>query len=63
MDMQDLNVDFGKRSALTDKEVAGDGPIGRFRANKMVLQPDANRLSFIGDVTIRITQQNKGGEQ
>ena len=63
IDMQDLTVDFGKRSALTDKEVAGEGPIGRFRANKMVLQPDANRLSFIGDVTIRITQQNKGGEQ
>ena len=63
MDMQDLNVDFQKRTAHTDKEITGEGPIGRFRADKMLLQPDAHHLSFIGDVTIRITQQNKGGEQ
>lgn len=63
MDMHDLNVDFDKRSAQTDKEVTGEGPIGRFRADKMILQPDVNQLSFIGDVRIRITPQNKGGTQ
>jgi len=60
MDMRDLNVDFENRSAHTDKEVIGKGPIGRFRADKMVLQPDARLLSFIGDVTIRVNPQNNG---
>ena len=60
LDMRDLNVDFEKRSAHTDNEVIGKGPIGRFRADKMVLKPDAHLISFIGDVTIRVTTQNKG---
>ena len=60
LDMRDLNVDFEKRSAHTDNEVIGKGPIGRFRADKMVLKPDAHLISFIGDVTIRVTLQNKG---
>ena len=60
LEMRDLNVDFEKRSAHTDNEVIGKGPIGSFRADKMVLKPDAHLISFIGDVTIRVTPQNKG---
>jgi hypothetical protein len=26
----------------------------------MVLKPDAHLISFIGDITIRVTPQNKG---
>ena len=44
LDMRDLNVDFEKRSAHTDNEIIGKGPIGRFRADKMVLKPV--RISF-----------------
>ena len=60
LDMRDLNVDIEKKSAHTDNEVIGKGPIGHFRADKMVLKPDAHLISFIGDVTIRVTPQNKG---
>ena len=60
LDMRDLNVDFEKRSAHTDNEVIGKGPIGRFRADKMVLKPDAHLISFIGDITIRVSPLSKG---
>lgn len=61
IDMPRLHIDVDERSVTTDRPVSGRGPMGGFRADRMVVQENGGRLSLIGGVEILIAPGNQRG--
>ena len=49
-----LHVDIGKKTAMTQNEVRGQGPLGTLKAQGAVMQGNSQVITFTGPVFVTI---------